>query len=201
MRFQKFELFPTYVYKFDFSNVITQSDVAAMISDIDMIIKDDKLMQINHLTPMHQCKPILFKDSAPPVWHKLKETFLYSCKMYLEGAENFVHNSDALEFTGTRAWFFKGWKSLNITQSNPWHCHNPSFLSGVFYIKVPNAPGGGTSFMDPRLSESKQTINVTIDPTELSWVIFPGWMYHQSQHCDSEEPRYVIAADSYIKVI
>ncbi len=201
MKYQKFELFPTHVIKFDLSEVITQDDVTAMITDIDAIIVHDNLMQVGELTPKHQSKPILFLPDAPAVWQKLKQTFLMCCDTYLKHVPNFVNNQDTMEFTGSRAWFYKGWKSLNVGQSNPWHGHTPSFLSGIFYLRIPKAEGGGTSFMDPRLNEAKQTINVVIEPTELTWVIFPGSMYHQSQQSNSEEPRYVIAADSYVKVI
>lgn len=132
MRYQKFELFPTHVIKFDLSDVITQDDVTAMITDIDAICAHDNLMQNNELTPKHQSKPILFLPDAPAVWQKLKQTFLMCCDTYLKQVPNFVNNQDTMEFTGSRAWFYKGWKSLNVGQSNPWHGHTPSFLSGIF---------------------------------------------------------------------
>lgn len=200
MRYQKFELFPTNVFKFDCTESFNQDEVYSMVHDIDMLVEDGTSMQYNELTPKHQSKPILFQPDAPPVWQKLKHTFLEACKLYLENTENFVSNQKSLEFTGSRAWFYKGWNSLNSNENNPWHDHHPSFLSGVFYLKVPDAAGGGTEFMDPRANESKSTRNVCIEPNELCWVIFPGSMTHKSELSDSEQPRYVIAADSYVKV-
>lgn len=202
MKYQEYKLFPTHVMRFDCSEIITQNDVNTMISDIDKICEDGSYIQDNEQTPKYQSKPILFLDSAPETWQKLRYTFLDSCQHYLNLVDNFTLNQKSLKFTGARAWFYKGWKSFNATQSNPWHNHNPSFLSGVFYLSVPinNTGTGGTEFMDPRHNESHSCAAQIIEPVNLTWVIFPGWLYHKSNYCDTETPRYVIAADSYVKV-
>jgi len=201
MKYQEFKLFPTTVLRFDCSEVITNDDVNAMIFDIDKICDNGKYIQDDEKTPKYQSKPILFLDEAPEIWQKLKYTFLNSCQQYLQTVNDFVNNQNSMQFTGARAWFYKGWKSFNVTQTNPWHNHNPSFLSGVFYLSVPgNENEGGTEFMDPRQNESHGVRNQFIAPINLTWVIFPGWLYHRSSYCDTETPRYVIAADSYVKV-
>ena len=201
MKYQEYKLFPTHVLRFDCSEIITQSEVYTMISDIDKICEDGRHIQNDEKTPKYQSKPILFLEDAPEIWQKLKYTFLDSCQHYLNLVDNFTNNQTALKFTGARAWFYKGWKSFNATQGNPWHNHNPSFLSGVFYLSVPSkGTEGGTEFMDPRANECHAPTAQLIEPMNLTWVIFPGWLYHKSNYCDTETPRYVIAADSYIRV-
>lgn len=202
MRYQTFELFPTTILKFDLAGVFTKEEIDLMINDVNQICNIDNLMQINEQTPKHQSKPILFQENIPPYWQKLKQSFLQCCKSYLEIVDKFTLNQDTLEFTHARAWFYKGWKSLNETQVNPWHNHNPSFLSGVFYLKLPEeSKSSGTEFSDPRVAESHCAANQSVEGTEYTWVIFPGWLYHKSGNCDTEVPRITIAADSYVKVL
>lgn len=201
MKYKEYNLFPTQVLKFDFSDSFTREETDLMVADINYICNEGNLIQDDDLTPKYQSLPILFLDIAPPFWQKLKLTFLDSCKNYLKIVDNFSKNQTSLQFTGTRAWFYKGWNSLNKTQSNPWHNHNPSFLSGVFYLSMPEDENKtGTEFLDPRQHFSHGSRTQMIEQMNLSWIIFPGWLYHKSVLSISETPRYIIAADSYVKV-
>ena len=201
-RLQVLQLYPTNIIQCDWSTYFSSSDVEVMIKDVDKIIDQKILMQYDERTPKHQSKPILFKEDRPAVWQKLKHTFLTSCKKYIDLIEDFTHNKDMLEFTGQRAWFYKGWSSLDKTQTNPWHNHTPSFLSGVFYLSIPNnSTDLGTEFADPRYNEFRNIRNQSSASFPLTWAIFPGWLNHKSVQSNLEIPRYVIAADSYIKVI
>ena len=202
MRYQTFQLFPTTILKFDLKGLFTDEEINLMINDVNQISNNDRLMQINDFTPKHQSKPILFQENIPPYWQKLKLSFLQCCNHYINNVQQFTHNQNTLELTHARAWFYKGWKSLNETQVNPWHNHNPSFLSGVFYLKLPEeSKSSGTEFSDPRVAESHVAANQSVEGTEYTWVIFPGWLYHKSGNCNTEEPRITIAADSYVKVL
>ena len=46
---------------------------------------------------------------APPVWHKLRESFYQACRNYLEGVDEFCLNQEYIEFAGAGAWAYKGW--------------------------------------------------------------------------------------------
>lgn len=77
----------------------------------------------------------------------------------------------------------------------------PGYLSGVFYLRVPGDMSvGGTELYDPRGPAERSPRSVEVLPMNLTWLIFPSWMDHRSARVDSDEERYVIAADSYIKV-
>jgi len=200
MQVETYHLFPTNIVRTDCSDFITPQDHQSMMDSVDMLIENGVYTD-NDLTPKYQTSVVLFQDAAPAIWQKLKRTFVRACENYLEATPGFCSQQNAIEFTGSSAWCYKGWKSLNTTQTNPWHHHNPAFLSGVYYLKVPGDPGsGGTEFHDPRTAPALTSQFQSVAGHEYSWVIFPGWLSHKSIQVDSEEPRYVIAANMYAKV-
>lgn len=200
----RIDVFPTTIMRFDTSRQIQQQDYHDMIKDIDDMIDNTKYMQIDSRTPQHQSMPILFNDQyvSGDHWKKLANSFSYCCYLYTQVVTDYVNNQDKLELTGQRAWFYKGYRSINCINNNPWHNHMPAFLSGVFYLRIPAGyeHQGGTLFQDPRAAHCLQQRDCHVPPMEYSWVIFPSWMQHCSGQCDTEDPRYVIAADCYVRV-
>jgi len=200
MEYQTHDLFPTSVVRVNCSSLLTNEDRQMMMQSVDQLIEMGLYTQ-NELTPKYQTHVILFQDDAPEIWKQLRTSFYGACKTYLEVVKDFTGNQDALEFTGSGAWCYKGWKSLNAVETNPYHHHNPAFLSGVYYLRVPgDGTTGGTEFHDPRTAPAIGTRNKILTPIENSWVIFPGWLQHRSNFVETEEPRYVIAANAYVKV-
>ena len=59
---------------------------------------------------------------------------------------------------------------------------------------------GGTEFHDPRTAPAHGTRMQEILPIENTWIIFPGWLSHKSVQLPLEEPRYVVAANLYVKI-
>jgi hypothetical protein len=200
MKYQTFDIFPTQVIRVDVSKTITEDDINTMIVNIDTMCEEKKDLNPVEDAPKYQSKPMLFREGSPQVWKKLQQTFHESCGVYLNSLEDFCKYQKSLQIAGSVAWFYKSWNSLNKDQTNPWHDHTPAFLSGVFYVKVPNsdATEGGTEFMDPRKVEANYARRVHIHPMEMTWLIFPSWLNHRSNRCKSEDPRYVIAADLYV---
>ena len=195
----KYQCFPTHIIRSKCPS-ITPHDKQEMMACTDWMI-ENKMFTDNEFTPKYQTSVILFRDDAPAVWLKLREEFYNACRNYLNEVDNFVQNQDALEFTGSGAWVYKGWKSLNKVETNPWHDHNPSFLSGVYYLHDPgDGTTGGTEFFDPRKSEAHGTRMQEIVPIENTWIIFPGWLGHRSIQLPLEEARYVVSGNLYVKV-
>jgi hypothetical protein len=200
MNCQIHSLFPTHIVRTDTSGFITLEDQDMMMKSVDQLIEMGMYAQ-GDLIPKYQTHVMLFQDDAPPIWHKLKKTFHDACETYLKAVPDFCRNQDCVEFTASGAWAYKGWKSINGKEGNPWHHHNPAFLSGVYYLKVPgNEPAYGTEFHDPRTAEAHGTRFQSVPAQEFTWIIFPGWLSHKSIQADSEEPRYVIAANMYAKI-
>ena len=195
----KYDLFPTQIVRSKCPS-ITPEDKQEMMACADWMI-DQGMYGDNELTPKYQTWVLLFRDDAPAVWLKLREEFYKACRNYLATVDDFIQNQNALDFTGSGAWVYKGWESLNKGQSNPWHDHNPSFLSGVYYLHDPgDGTTGGTEFHDPRLSSAHTTRMQEILPMENTWIIFPGWLAHRSRQLPLEEPRYVVSGNLYVKV-
>ena len=195
----KYALFPTHIVRSKCPS-ITAADKQEMMACTDWMI-EQKMYTDNELTPKYQTHVVLFRDDAPAVWLKLREEFYQACRAYLRVVNEFVQNQEALEFTGSGGWVYKGWKSVDNIETNPWHDHNPAFLAGVYYLQVPgDGTCGGTEFHDPRLSSAHGTRMQEILPIENTWIIFPGWLAHRSIQLPLEEPRYVVSGNLYVKV-
>ena len=195
----RYDCFPTHIVRSKCPS-ITPQDKQEMMACVDWMIEQGMYTD-NDLTPKYQTSVMLFRDDAPPIWKKLREEFYQACRNYLESVDSFVQNQHELEWTGSGAWAVKCWESLNKTQTNPWHDHNPSFLSGVYYLHDPgDGTTGGTEFHDPRLSSAHGTRMQEILPIENTWIIFPGWLAHKSRQLPLEEPRYVVSGNLYVKV-
>lgn len=208
MRSQTIEVFPTTLKRYDVSDIINQQDVQHMIADIDDLHQNhSEWMQLDDLTVRYQCKPVLWHNDYPylakPHWQKLSQTYIDACGDYNRTVTNQIKNQDQIALTGVRAWFYKSNReSWQIRSNRTYHNHKPSYLSGVFYLYIPgDLTTGGTEFCDPRGPGMREMRNVEIQPMNLTWVIFPGWMDHAAGQADSDEWRYTIAADSYIKVL
>ena len=195
----KYDLFPTHIVRSKCPS-ITAADKQEMMACTDWMIEQGMYTE-SALTPKYQTDVIIFRDDAPPIWKKLREEFYQACRNYLGTVDGFIQNQESLEFTGSGAWVYKGWKSIDQQETNPWHDHNPSFLSGVYYLHDPgDGTGGGTEFHDPRLAEAQGTRMQEILPMENTWIIFPGWLAHRSRQLPLEEPRYVVSGNLYVKV-
>ena len=195
----KYECFPTNIVRSKCPS-ITPQDKKEMVDCTDWMIEQG-LYADDENTPKYQTNVLLFRDDAPPIWKKLREEFYNACNTYLQVVEGFCANQQALEFTGSGAWVYKGWESLNKTQSNPWHDHNPAFLSGVYYLHDPgDGTTGGTEFFDPRTAPAHGVRMQEILPMENTWVIFPGWLGHRSTQLPLEEPRYVVSGNVYARI-
>ena len=195
----KYDLFPTPIVRSRCPS-ITPQDKQDMMYCTDWMIEQGMYEQ-HELVPKYQTLGILFRDDAPAIWHKLREEFYNACRNYLKVVTEFCQNQDALEFTGTGGWAYKGWKSINKGEYNPWHDHNPAFLAGVYYLHDPgDGTTGGTEFHDPRTAPAHGTRMQEIAPIENTWIIFPGWLGHRSVQLPLEEPRYVVSGNLYVKV-
>jgi len=195
----KYECFPTHIVRSKCLS-ITPQDKQEMMACIDWMIEQGMYTD-NEFTPKYQTLVMLFRDDAPAIWKKLREEFHNACRNYLENVDSFCQNQNELEFTGSGAWAYKGWDSLDQSEGNPWHDHNPAFLSGVYYLHDPgDGTCGGTEFHDPRTAPAHGMRMQEIIPIENTWIIFPGWLGHRSRQLPLEEPRYVVSGNLYVKV-
>jgi hypothetical protein len=203
-RYQTYELFPTTVLRVDTQDHFQNQDYHDMIEDIDHMIANNIYIDLEETKPRYQSLPVLF-DSAKingAHWQKLADSFQEACAIYTQTVENLASQQKALQLVSIRGWFYKSFKAVNLVDSKPWHNHIPSWLTGVFYLRIPGDPNreGGTEFTDPRGAGSRTVRDMHILPVEHTWLIFPGWLSHRPNQVDLDEPRYTIAAEIFVKL-
>jgi hypothetical protein len=175
--------------KFDFSSVISRQDNNTAIGIIKEIIAAGDYFTNS---PKYQTRENIFARPED-VWLKYRMSFLFSVFMYL-GREVKVSNM--------MAWSFMTNLESAEDREKLWHHHwHPStpdakMLSGVFYLHIPNdvkdrdycgtemAPTGPTN-------EDKFFVR----PTDFSWLIYPSNQWHRPGIVQSNNYRFVLAAD------
>jgi hypothetical protein len=110
---------------------------------------------------------------------------------------NFCNNQNAIVITHSSAWFYCGWADINVERDNPWHCHTPAFLSGIFYLKnLGNPEDSGTEFHDPREPWAHASRMQCVPGVSGHMIIFPAWLYHRPMlDPKNVERRYTIACN------
>ena len=177
------------VKKFDFSSVISEYDNHEAVSIIRKIIADGNYFENS---PPFQTKENIF-SRPEPVWLKYRMSFLFSVFMYL-GREVQVSNM--------MAWSYMTNLETHEDRDKLWHNHwhpkrpDAKMMSGIFYLHIPEDVKDrdycGTE-MAPNGPESSNKYFVT--PTDLNWTIYPGSIYHRPGIPQSNNWRFILAAD------
>jgi hypothetical protein len=172
--------------KYDYSSLITATENDTAIGIINSIIESGNYFKNS---PPYQTQENIFARQEP-VWLKYRMTFLTSVFLYL-GHEARVANM--------MAWSFKTNLSTVEDRDSYWHHHNKhsgQSLSGIMYLHIPedvtdrdtcgteiapNGPEGDGKFY--------------IRPQYYTWVIYPSAVWHRPGIVQSNEYRYILAAD------
>jgi uncharacterized protein (TIGR02466 family) len=100
------------------------------------------------------------------------------------------------------------WANINPRGGyNVAHCHANSFLSGVYYLSVPEN-SGNIVFYDPRVQldamrgpikevSAHTAPEVIYKPKEGLLLLFPSWLLHRVEPNDSDRERVSIAFNSW----
>ncbi len=111
---------------------------------------------------------------------------------------------EALRYKPTQMAFTGMWANVNTPgYAHPAHAHSNNFLSGVYYVSVPEA-GGGLVFLDPRKQQQvlvPSLIEITpmnstaasLPAVEGQMVLFPAWLEHYTEANRASVPRISIA--------
>ena len=102
----------------------------------------------------------------------------------------------------------EGWINVNRAgDRNLLHCHPGSFLSGVYYVKVPHGMSGGqVLFRDPRgpavaMYEAPQIelpwvgtgVGIPFSPVTGLLLLFPAWLEHRVEPFAGDGERISVA--------
>jgi len=177
------------VRRYDFSSLITRNDDIQACKIIKSIISEG-----NYFTnsPKFQTKENIFSRQET-IWLKYRMSFLFSVFLYL-GKEAKVSNM--------MAWSFMTNLAGAEDREKLWHHHqrpsNPQakMLSGVWYLQIPNDVKDidycGTEFA-PEGIENENKFYVR--PKYGHWIIYPSDLWHRPGIVQSDDYRFVLAAD------
>lgn len=87
------------------------------------------------------------------------------------------------------------WANVNEKHSFNYHHTHEGYLSGVFYLKVPQN-SGRIVFTNPAVRSEAHPIrssNYAVQPQSLACIIFPSWLEHYVEPNMSDEPRVSIS--------
>jgi hypothetical protein len=172
--------------KYDYSSLISATENESAISIIKGIIDSG-----NYFTnsPPYQTKENLFARPEA-VWLKYRMSFLTSVFLYL-GNEHKVSNM--------MAWSFMTNIATQEDRDTYWHHHDKhsgKSLSGIMYLHIPSdvadfdtcgteiAPNGPAS-----------PDKFFIRPSYYTWLIYPSETWHRPGIAQSEQYRFILAAD------
>lgn len=175
--------------KFDFSSVITDYDNHAAVQTVRKIIADGDYFTNS---PPFQTKENIF-GRTEEFWLKYRMSFLFSVFMYL-GREVKVSNMMAWSYMTN----LETHEDRDLLWHNHWHPSHPDakMLSGIFYLHIPEDVQDrdycGTE-MAPNGPEGDDKFFVK--PTDFNWLIYPSNYYHRPGIPQSNNYRFILAAD------
>jgi hypothetical protein len=170
---------------YDWNKLINSKCRARMKNDISKLITDGHYWTNS---PPYQTNINIFGLQTQD-WSNLKMSFIWSCFAYL-GRET--------QIKGIKSWGYQTSLKTAEDRDRYWHQHireGSTVLSGVYYLHLPQgvdlttsgtefAPdgveGNGKFFAEARLG---------------NWIIFPGKSWHRPGILQSNENRYIVAAD------
>lgn len=175
--------------KFDFSSTIHSEDIDEACDIVSDIINAGNYFENS---PKFQTQENIFSRTEP-VWLKFRMSFLFSVFMYL-GREAKVSNM--------MAWSFMTNLETAEDRDNLWHHHwHPSndqakMMSGVFYLKIPQDVKDfdlcGTEMAPDGPADNNKFY---VKPALGHWLIYPSDQWHRPGLVQSNDYRFVLAAD------
>ena len=175
------------IKKYNFSNIITQTDTEQICDIVKQIIESGNYFENS---PKYQTKENLFARQET-VWLKYRMSFLFACFMYL-GRETKVK--------GINCWSFMTKQDDNQDRQQLWHHHHHDLtsdkLSGIMYLSIPdditNIDESGTEFT---MGHPETDSTFFMKPEYFTWIIYPSKLWHRPGPCPSDKNRFVLAAD------
>jgi hypothetical protein len=178
-----------YIDLYNWSSLITEEDNKSLIDVSTKIIASGNYFQNS---PKFQTKENLFARSEP-VFLKMRQSFIYSCFMFLDRE---------VRIKNIMSWVFMTNLENGEPRDNLWHNHHVSnndgttdTLSGIWYVHIPitsNPELTGTEFC---MDWPNKTNCFFLKPNSLTWNVYPSKLWHRPGITDSNEYRFVFAAD------
>ena len=168
---------------YDWNNLITENDRQTMCREVSTGIDAGKFWTNS---PKYQTDWNVFQDFTD-----LKMSFLWSCFRYL-GREVQIKN--------VQSWSFRTSLKHAEDRDTLWHHHNhnpeTTTVSGVYYMQLPDdvkdLEKAGTE-LAPVSPEGEG--NFFVPWKTGHWMIYPGAVWHRPGVVQSQQDRFIVAAD------
>ena len=178
-----------YIDQYNFSSLINQNDMDQLKSISKQIIDSGNYF---HNSPKFQTKENLF-GRHEPVFLKMRQSFIYSCFMFL-GKEVRIKN--------IMSWVFMTSAKDSEDRNNMWHNHHVSdnngttdTVSGIWYVHIPTTSNPDITGTEFAMDYPKFDDTFYLKPNSLTWNVYPSKLWHRPGITDSDEYRFVFAAD------
>jgi hypothetical protein len=171
---------------YDWTSLINEDARDRMANDIRQVIASGHYWKNS---PPFQTDINIFSLPSSD-WVNLKMSFIWSCFAYL---------NREVQIKAVKSWGYQTSLKNPEDRNEYWHTHlrpDATVLSGVYYLKMPpriNLDIAGTEFA-PDGVERPDTYFFA--PAKVgNWVIWPGKAWHRPGILQSEQDRFIVAAD------
>ena len=172
---------------YDWTSLINADSRQCMVNDIDREIADGNYWKNS---PPYQTNINIF-GLPNENWNNLKMSFIWSAFAYMQQDR---------QIKTIKSWGYKTNVDTQEDRDNYWHQHvrdNNIVLSGVYYVKIPEDANLETSGTE--LAHTTPESDTEYVPAkEGHWLIFPGKTWHRPGILESNNWRYIVAADMEI---
>jgi|TARA_B110000902_G_C14147652_1_gene528267 hypothetical protein len=172
---------------YDWNSLISDEARLRMCKDIKSQVDADNYSK--DLPKFQVMSPFKFGTED---WTNLSMSFIWSCFAYLKRE---------VSIKQVQSWSYM--TSLKYPEERDilWHHHNRSdtthTVSGVYYLHLPkdiNLHQAGTE-MAPQGPEADPTTRYFAEAKIGNWIIYPGKQWHRPGVVQSQEDRFIVAAD------
>ena len=172
---------------YDWTSLINADSRQRMVDNIDTVIADGDYWKNS---PPYQTSINIFGMPTQD-WNNLKMSFIWSAFAYM-GQERQIKT--------IKSWGYKTNLETQEDRNNYWHQHirdDSIVLSGVYYAKLPEGANLDTSGTELAHTTPEGTTEY-VPAKEGHWLIFPGKTWHRPGILESNNWRYIVAADMEI---
>jgi N6-adenosine-specific RNA methylase IME4 len=172
---------------YDWTSLINVDARQRMVTNIDTVIASGDYWKNS---PPYQTNINIFGLPTED-WINLKMSFIWSCFAYMRQEK---------QIKSVKSWGYKTNVDTQEDRNNYWHQHlrdGSIVLSGVYYVKLPEGCNLETSGTELAHTTPEGTTEY-VPAREGHWLIFPGKTWHRPGILETNNWRYIVAADMEI---
>ena len=170
---------------YDWNSLIDKDSRFRMCNDIDKVITEGHYWKNS---PPYQTDINIFGLQTSD-WNNLKMSFIWSCFAYMKQER---------QIKTIKSWAYKTNLETQEDRDNYWHQHlrdGSLVLSGVYYLHIPEGVNLETSGTEFAVENPEQGERIFAPAKTGHWILWPGKTWHRPGILESNEYRYIVAAD------